>query len=113
MTERFNFNVLTRINNELGGKFELERFEHYAFYNASIGRVEMHLRALADHDVSVAACNRSFSFRAGETIHTENSYKYTLATIDQLASGSGFRVQEIFTDEKDWFALALFAPAES
>jgi dimethylhistidine N-methyltransferase len=111
VTARFNFNILTRINNELGGEFDLDRFAHHAFYNDAAGRVEMHLRSLAEQRIAVAACDRSFSFAAKETIHTESSYKYTVPLIGALAEGAGFRVQETFTDEKDWFALALLTPA--
>ena len=70
----------------------------------------MHLRSAREQQVSIAACEESFSFRAGETIHTENSYKYVPEWIDGLAADTGFRVRELFTDEQDWFALALFAP---
>ena len=110
VTERFNVNMLTRINTELGGEFDRERFAHEAFYNEAGGRIEMHLRSNGRQEVVVAACQRSFSFAAEETIHTENSYKYTLASIEGLAASAGFRVRETFTDEKDWFALALFVP---
>jgi uncharacterized SAM-dependent methyltransferase len=70
----------------------------------------MHLRSQGRQEVAVAACRRSFSFAAEETIRTENSYKYTPDSIEHLASSAGFRVRETFTDEKDWFALALFTP---
>jgi len=110
VTERFNFNMLTRINNELGGEFELGQFTHDAFYNDAAGRIEMHLRSRARQEVTVAACERSFSFIRGETIHTESSYKYTVASIEELAELAGFRVRETFTDDRDWFALALFTP---
>ena len=111
VTERFNFNVLTRINAELGGEFDLERFEHKAFYNEARGRIEMHLVSRVEQAVAVEACARSFAFAAEESIHTESSYKYTRASIEDLAARSRFRVREMFTDESDWFALALFTPA--
>ncbi len=110
VTVRFNRNVLVRINRELGGTFEVERFAHHAFYNEEAGRIEMHLRSDRDQIVNVEACGRSFELAAGETIHTENSYKYTRPIIDQLAGDTGFRVREVFTDDKDWFSLALFIP---
>lgn len=111
VTARFNLNVLARINRELGGEFDLGQFEHYAFYNGDEGRVEMHLRSRVGQEVAVAACNRSFAFEAGETIHTENSRKYTRDSIAEIADATGFRVQETFTDANDWFALSLFTPA--
>ncbi len=110
VTERFNLNILTRINRELGGEFDLERFEHHAFYNRDQGRIEMHLRSQTAQDVRVAACDTTFHFAAGETIHTESSYKYVPEWIEALASDTGFRVQERFTDDNEWFSLALFAP---
>ena len=110
ITERFNRNVLTRINTELGGEFDLDRFAHEVFYNEAAGRIEMHLRSQGRQEIAVAACERNFSFATEETIHTENSYKYTPASIEALAASAGFRVRETFTDDKDWFALALFTP---
>ncbi len=110
VTERFNFNILTRINTELEGEFDRKRFAHEVFYNVPAGRIEMHLRSNGRQEVAVAACQRSFSFANQETIHTESSYKYTLASIEGLAASAGFRVRETFTDEKDWFALSLFTP---
>lgn len=111
VTAQFNLNILTRINNELGGEFELDRFSHHAFYNEQLSRMEMHLRANEAHEVAVAACDRVFPFESGETIHTECSHKYTRDSIANIADQTGFNVREVFTDAKDWFALALFTPA--
>ena len=74
VTAKFNLNLLTRINRELGGNFKLDAFEHHAFYNRERNRVEMHLASLKRQKVKVAG--ETIEFRAGETIHTENSYKY-------------------------------------
>lgn len=111
VTARFNLNLLTRINRELGGEFELDRFIHRAYFNRGRSRIEMHLVSLVRQQVPVKALACAFSFEPGETIHTESSYKYTPAVIGELASAAGLGVTEIFTDEKSWFALALFAPA--
>jgi len=111
VTARFNLNILSRINSELGGEFDLDRFEHRAFYNADAGRIEMHLRATETHTVRVAACASSFRFEAGETIHTESSYKYVPEWIEALAADSGLEVAELFTDDAEWFALALLTPS--
>ena len=75
VTARFNLNLLTRINRELGGNFDLDGFCHQAFYNTERHRIEMHLASRDRQRVRVAG--RWFEFRGGETIHTENSYKYT------------------------------------
>ena len=85
-------------------------FEHDAFFNADEGRIEMHLRSRQEQDVAIGACGRSFHFDHGESIHTENSYKYIPEWIEELAGATGFRVQKLFTDDKEWFALALFEP---
>ena len=81
VTAKFNLNLLTRINRELRGTFNLETFEHHAFYNRERNRIEMHLASLKRQKVKVAG--ECFDFRAGETIHTENSYKYDLGQFRQ------------------------------
>jgi L-histidine Nalpha-methyltransferase len=111
ITAKFNLNLLARINRELGGKFDLGRFAHYAFYNSDKYRVEMHLVSKTDQQVNVGALGRTFSFRKGETIHTENSYKYNLDQIAALADDSGFAIKKNFTDKKKWFDLAFFSPS--
>src|SRR5881394_1725023 len=103
VTAKFNLNVLTRMNRELGGNFDLSSFRHRAFYNAEEHRIEMHLESLKDQSVTVAG--RSFSFEKGETIHTENSYKYTVDSFRALAQGAGWRWAATWTDEKDYFSV--------
>jgi len=88
VTAAFNLNLLARVNRELGGNFHLEDFQHEARYNAREGRVEMHLVSRCGQDVEVQ--DRAFSFSAGETIHTENSYKYGGARFAQLAAAAGW-----------------------
>ena len=85
VTAKFNFNLLVRINRELGANFNLGAFEHHAFYNSEQNRIEMHLASLRRQKVKVNGT--TIDFRAGETIHTENSYKYTIEVI----SGFGAR----------------------
>jgi dimethylhistidine N-methyltransferase len=103
VTAKFNLNVLTRMNRELGGNFDLAKFTHHAFYNADNHRIEMHLVSLEDQSVSVAG--RTFDFRKGETIHTENSYKYTVESFRALAASAGWRPVATWTDENDYFAV--------
>ncbi len=110
VTAAFNKNVLSRINRELGGEFDLSGFDHRAFYNEEKGRVEMHLVSKKEHDVRVKHSGR-FYFARGEAIHTENSYKYTKATIEKFAQKSGLAVRRHFTDNNEWFDLALMAPS--
>jgi dimethylhistidine N-methyltransferase len=96
VTAKFNLNLLARINRELGANFDLASFSHEAFYNAERHRIEMHLASKKRQKVRVAG--RAIEFRAGETIHTENSYKYTLDSFRALARGSGWNPVAVWTD---------------
>lgn len=96
VTAAFNLNILTRINRELGANFRLECFEHHAFYNRTQHRIEMHLASLKRQKVRVDA--ETIDFRAGETIHTENSYKYTPDAFRALARGAGWTPIGLWTD---------------
>ena len=110
VTAQFNLNLLRRINRELGGDFELSAFRHAAPYNEEEGRIEMHLVSGRDQTVRVAG--HTFSFAEGESIHTENSYKYTVAGFAELAAEGGWRVSEVWTDDEDLFSVqALIAGA--
>ena len=111
MTARFNLNLLTRINRELRGEFNLECFVHRAFYNSSYKRIEMHLVSTIDQEVYVGRLGQSFSFDKNETIHTENSYKYSAEEIEQMAEDSQFMLKRNFVDGKKWFNVAVFSPA--
>jgi dimethylhistidine N-methyltransferase len=103
VTAAFNLNLLARINRELGGDFNLRRFRHYAFYNPTLGRIEMHLVSLARQSVRVG--RRRFAFEAGESIHTENSYKYSIGGFRALARSAGFRAGKVWLDRKGLFSL--------
>ncbi len=103
VTARFNLNVLHRINCELGGNFDLSAFRHRAIYNRERHRIEMHL--ISRRAQSVRVLGRSFSFRAGETIHTESSYKYSLERFTALARGSGWTPRESWTDSAGMFSV--------
>ena len=111
ITAKFNLNLLARINRELGGNFKLEKFKHYAFYNREQHRIEMHLVSNTTQQVYIEALDKNFSFGKGDSIHTENSYKYSLDQIAALAKDSGFRIKKEFTDEKRWFNMALLSPS--
>jgi dimethylhistidine N-methyltransferase len=111
VTARFNLNILTRINRELGGTFELDRFSHSAFYNDVAGRIEMHLVSDSKQEVALRKLGESFTFAENETIHTESSYKYTPELIEDIVGKSGLKVEQLFTDDKNWFAVALLLPA--
>jgi dimethylhistidine N-methyltransferase len=103
VTARFNLNVLVRINRELGGNFDLSAFMHRAIYNRERHRIEMHL--ISKKAQTVRVLGRSFSFRAGESIHTESSYKYSLDRFTALARGSGWSPRESWTDKDSMFSV--------
>lgn len=107
VTAQFNLNLLARINRELGGNFELDAFRHRACYNAAEQRIEMHLVSQRDQVVRVGG--HVFRFRKGETVHTENSYKYTPASIAALAAAAGWRSTRQWSDAQSWFFVGLFA----
>jgi dimethylhistidine N-methyltransferase len=110
ITARFNLNLLERINAELQGQFDLSKFTHVAYYNEQMRRIEMHLLSKEDQQVYVGALGRHFRFGKGESIHTENSYKFEPDQIKEIANESGFSVKEFFTDSEKWFGLALLSP---
>ncbi|RUO66309.1 dimethylhistidine N-methyltransferase [Pseudidiomarina planktonica] len=107
ITARFNKNILTRINRELNADFELDQFEHVASYNQQLGRIEMHLRSLTAQQVQVSG--ETFQFEKGETIHTENSYKYHPEEFDQLATAAGWRRECLWLAPDGIFAVMLLA----
>ncbi|HET7147828.1 MAG TPA: L-histidine N(alpha)-methyltransferase [Candidatus Nitrosopolaris sp.] len=111
ITARFNLNILTRINRELRGEFNLDSFVHRAFYNSSYKRIEMHIVSTRDQQVYVGRLDQTFRFFKNETIHTENSYKYSDEEIVQMAADSQFVVERIFVDEKKWFCVAVLSLA--
>jgi dimethylhistidine N-methyltransferase len=106
VTAQFNLNLLTRINRELGGTFSLDTFEHHAFYNRERHRIEMHLASLKRQRVKVAG--EAIDFRAGETIHTENSYKYSVESLAALARGVGWLPVRAWTDSRKYFSIQAF-----
>jgi dimethylhistidine N-methyltransferase len=103
VTARFNLNLLRRINRELCADFDLRRFRHYAFYNAPLGRVEMHLASLVRQAVRIG--RHRFEFDAGETIHTENSCKYSVEEFRALAAEAGFKGAKLWQDRQSQFSL--------
>lgn len=110
VTARFNLNLLQRINRELGGRFDLSQFQHQAVYNEERGRVEMHLVSRRAQRVYIDVLDREFTFREGEAIHTESSYKYSEAEIAALAAETGLRVERQWFDADRWFSVNLLAP---
>lgn len=106
VTAAFNLNLLKRINRELGGTFKLDGFEHHAFYNCERQRIEMHLASRRRQKVKVDG--ETIDFRAGETIHTENSYKYSVESLAALARGAGWLPVAAWTDAAGYFCIEAF-----
>jgi dimethylhistidine N-methyltransferase len=107
VTAAFNLNVLARINRELGGNFDLRAFKHHAFYNEAMGRVEIYIKSLCSQKVKIGKLDLEVEFGAGELIHTENSYKYDLSDISQLATMTGFVCTRSWLDSEERFSSNL------
>ncbi len=105
VTAAFNLNLLVRANRELAADFDLDAFAHRAVYNRRLGRIEMHLVSLCRQSVEVAG--HFFEFASGESIHTENSYKYSTAGFKRLARIAGFAVEASWTDHRRLFSVHL------
>ena len=106
VTSAFNKNLLTRINSELYGTFDVENgFVHSAVYNRMFNRVEMHLVSTKDQKATVGG--HTFWFRKGETIHTESSHKYSVASFTEIAKRAGFSMVQTWTDPDELFAVSL------
>ena len=110
VTARFNLNVLVRINRELGGNFDLSGFTHRAIYNRDRHRIEMHL--ISRKAQTVRILGHSFAFRAGESIHTESSYKYSLERFTALARGVGWSLRHSWTDAAGMFSVHALVASE-
>lgn len=103
ITAQFNLNLLRRINRDLDGTFVLSNFYHQAFYDSVRGRMEMHLVSRAPQEVRVSG--ERISFRAGESIHTENSYKYSIAEFQQVVRDAGYAPQRYWIDPRALFSV--------
>ena len=109
VTAEFNLNLLTRIRDELDSDIDPDAFDHRAFYNSARGRIEMHL--VSTYPQSIRVEDKVFELSAGETVHTENSYKYTIEEFAELASAAGFHQQQVWTDESSLFSVQLLKTA--
>jgi dimethylhistidine N-methyltransferase len=105
ITAAFNLNLLNRINRELKANFQVETFQHRAIYRPDRGRVEMHLLCTHDQSVRIDAAETTVRLSAGETMHTENSYKYTANMLASLRQSAGFVEEAAWTDKRGWFRL--------
>jgi L-histidine Nalpha-methyltransferase len=107
ITARFNKNVLVRMNRELGADFDLESFRHRIVWNDVLSRIEMHLESVCEQEVYISALGVELHFGKGETIHTENSYKFTMPMVRSIAQNGGFQLEKTWSDPKGWFTVHL------
>jgi len=107
VTADFNMNLLARLNRELGADFDLSSFTHRAVWNAAHSRIEMHLVSCKRQRVKISALDMAIDFVIGETIHTENSYKYRPGQAEEFLASAGFIRGATWTDEKKRFAVCL------
>jgi dimethylhistidine N-methyltransferase len=107
ITERFNKNILCRLNRELGANFDLSFFRHVACWNAERSRMEIYLESLRRQTVDILLLNLRVRFANGERVHTENSYKYTLSIVKNMLEPAGFALDRTWLDQRKWFALHL------
>jgi len=107
VTAAFNLNLLVRINRELGGRFDVDRFRHVALWNPDRSRIEMHLESRGDQVVAIDGLGLRVRFSAGERIHTESSVKYDDAMVDGLFAGAGLGREQTWRDDGDRFAVHL------
>jgi L-histidine Nalpha-methyltransferase len=111
VTALFNLNLLERINRELDGNLDIAQYEHFAFYNSAMGRVEIYIRSLAQQEARIAG--RRTVFERGELIHTEYSYKYSIAEFQALARRAGFSPGAVWTDAGSLFSVHYLCADES
>ena len=109
VTARFNLNVLSRINSELDGDFNIDKFAHHSFYNENQNRIEIYIRSLENQIVNIPKAEMVLQIKRGELIHTENSHKYTIPKIKEIFSSTGFRIRDMWFDKKQHFCLALLS----
>jgi L-histidine Nalpha-methyltransferase len=110
-TAAFNLNVLARLNRDLSANFDLENFRHKIIWNAPASRIEMHLESLAAQRVRIPGNSSgsalNIDFADGETIHTENSYKFTAVAVEQLLASASFKATQSWQDPHHLFAVTL------
>lgn len=111
VTAAFNLNLLLRVNRELNGNFDLRTFRHHAYYNEELGRVEIHIESTVAQRIRIEDLDLDIDFQEGERIHTENSYKYDLEEIQNLAAATGFKHAHTWLDSQKRFSSNLLMAA--
>jgi len=108
ITALFNRNILNVVNTIAGTEFNPELFSHIAFFNHKYSRIEMHLRATENVCTVIPSLSKKIIVEKGDTLHTENSYKYTSDRIENYAKATGLRIHKVFNDPQKWFSLVYF-----
>ena len=109
ITAQFNLNILSRINSELGGNFDLQKFRHHAVYNEDQNKIEMYLRSIDRQTINIPQADLTLNLEKDELIHTENSQKFTISNIKQMSEKAGFEIKDMWYDEKQYFAMILLS----
>jgi dimethylhistidine N-methyltransferase len=112
VTAEFNLNLLQHLNRDIGSHFPVDAFDHYAFFNPQLGRMEMHLISRESQTVDMGD-GVSMGFKEGESIHTESCHKYTLDAFRSLAASAGYRRAAVWTDQRGWFSVQYFVTASA
>lgn len=107
VTAAFNKNILSRLNRELDADFNLEAFQHIAIWNKHCSRMEMHLESMEAQQIFLPVLDMDVTFSAGERIHTENSYKYTMDMVETILRESGFKLETTWQDRQKWYGVHL------
>ena len=109
ITAQFNLNILSRINSELGGNFDLQKFRHHAVYNEDQNKIEMYLHSIDRQTINIPQADLILNLEKDELIHTENSQKFTISNIKQMSEKAGFEIKDMWYDEKQYFAMILLS----
>lgn len=112
ITAMFNKNILNVINSNIQSDFNIDEFDHVAFYNKKHQRIEMHLKAKNKQVINVPFHKNQLQLNKGETIHTENSYKYTIEQLDKIGRLGGLKIKRILSDSKKWYSLVYYTKCE-
>tara|TARA_B100001105_G_C22292964_1_gene400386 strand:- start:283 stop:963 length:681 start_codon:yes stop_codon:yes gene_type:complete len=109
ITAQFNRNILSRINSELGGNFDIGKFVHHVIYNENQNKIEIYLRSLEKQTVKISKADLTLEIDEDELIHTENSHKYTISQIKQMFTVTGYQIKDIWYDDKRYYSLVLLS----
>lgn len=108
VTAEFNKNILKVVNGHIDSNFNTNDFEHWAFYKKELHRIEMHLKAKRNIQITIGSINKEIQIKEGETIHTESSHKFSTNHLEAMGQYGGLTIKNLFTDSKKWFNLVHY-----